>query len=201
MNCFPHDVTTAFGTDQEEQDETITTATLYSGVELNQNPFSLKTKKQAKKNMRYEKVRAYVISCLSPLSLFLAYSLCLASPGGQRPSETTPLSIKKQSRRAGETKREWNKERERTTCKQERKVKVNRSTFFCLFPLHIFMYLFFFYFLPFSLSLSVSIFSNLPCCAFPVSSGFVSSTSILNTRWQEYYTLNTPWSLNTVQKG
>ena len=46
MNCFPHDVTTAFGTDQEEQDETITTATLYSGVELNKNPFSFKKKKK-----------------------------------------------------------------------------------------------------------------------------------------------------------
>ena len=130
--------------------------------------------------MRYEKVRAYVISCLSPLSLslFLAYSLCLASPGGQRPSETTPLSIKKQSRRAGETKRERNKERERTTCKQERKVKVNRSTFFYIHIFHLFIsiayfHVFIFLLLFAFLSLSVSIFSNLPCCAFPVSSGFV----------------------------
>lgn len=131
--------------------------------------------------MRYEKVRGSVrmwfpVYLLSlSLSLFLAYSLCLASPGGQRPSETTPLSIKKQSRRAGETKRERNKERERTTRKQERKVKVNRSTFYIhIFHLfisiayfHVFIFLLLFAFL------SVSIFSNLPCCAFPVSSGFV----------------------------
>jgi len=100
---------------------------------------------------------SYGISCLSPLSLFLAIVSLPCIPWRTTPKWNYTF-VDQEAVKESRRDEERNRERERKTRKQERKVKVNRSTFFhiysiCLFLLHIFF--FFTFCLSLSLSLSV----------------------------------------------